>query len=209
MASAIAAHSKLIGVAPKVKLLAVRAFSGGSDSAQATTFNIMKGLDWAAAKNARIVNMSFAGPGDAMMRDMLGKANARGMVLIAAVGNAGPYSPPLFPAADAHVIGITATDAEDRLLPQANRGTQVAVAAPGVEILAAAPGGGYQVTSGTSVAAAHASGVAALLLARDAKLTPAQVRNAMIRSAHPIAGSRRDFGAGVIDALAAINSLPQ
>ena len=209
MAGAIAARSKLIGVAPKVKLLAVRAFSGGSDSAQATTFNIMKGLDWAAAKNARIVNMSFAGPGDAMMRDMLGKANARGIVLIAAVGNAGPQSPPLFPAANAHVIGITATDAEDRLLPQANRGTQVAVAAPGVEILAAAPEGGYQVTSGTSVAAAHASGVAALLLARDARLTPAQVRNTMIRSAHPIAGSRRDFGAGVIDALAAVNSLPR
>jgi subtilisin family serine protease len=185
----------------------VRAFSGSSDSAQATTFNIMKGLDWAAAKNARIVNMSFAGPGDAMMRDMLGKANARGMVLIAAVGNAGPSSPPLFPAANAHVIGITATDAEDRLLPQANRGTQVAVAAPGVDILAAAPEGGYQVTSGTSVAAAHASGVAALLLARNGKLTPAQVRNAMIRSAHPVAGSRRDFGAGVIDALAAVNSL--
>jgi subtilisin family serine protease len=209
MAGAIAAHSKLIGVAPKVKLLAVRAFSGGSDSAQATTFNIMKGLDWAAAKNARIVNMSFAGPADSMMRDMLGKANARGIVLVAAVGNAGPSSPPLFPAANAHVIGITATDAEDRLLPQANRGTQVAVAAPGVEILAAAPEGGYQVTSGTSVAAAHASGVAALLLARDARLTPAQVRNAMIRSAHPVAGSRRDYGAGVIDALAAVNSLPR
>ena len=209
MAGAIAAHSKLVGVAPKVKLLAVRAFSGESDSAQATTFNIMKGLDWAAAKNARIVNMSFAGPNDALMRDMLVKADARGIVLIAAVGNAGPSSPPLFPAANAHVIGITATDAEDKLLPQANRGTQVAVAAPGVEILAAAPEGGYQVTSGTSVAAAHASGVAALLLARDAKLTPAQVRNAMIRSAHPVAGSRRDFGAGVIDALAAVNSLRQ
>ena len=207
MAGAIAAHSKLVGVAPKVKLLAVRAFSGNSDSAQATTFNIMKGLDWAAGKNARIVNMSFAGPGDALMRDMLVKANARGIVLIAAVGNAGPSSPPLFPAANAQVIGITATDAEDRLLPQANRGTQVAVAAPGVEILAAAPEGGYQVTSGTSVAAAHASGVAALLLARNGKLTPAQVRNAMIRSAHPVAGSRRDFGAGVIDALAAVNSL--
>lgn len=208
MAGAIAAHSKLIGVAPKVKRLAVRVFSGSGDSAQATTFNIMKGLDWAASKNARIVNMSFAGPGDSMVRDMLGKANARGMVLIAAVGNAGPRSPPLFPAADVHVIGITATDAEDKLLPQANRGTQVAVAAPGVDILAAAPEGGYQVTSGTSVAAAHASGVAALLLARDGKLTPAQVRNTLIRSAHPIPGSRRDFGAGVIDALAAINSLP-
>ncbi|HLA20365.1 MAG TPA: S8 family serine peptidase [Pseudolabrys sp.] len=209
MAGAIAAHTKLLGVAPKVKLLAVRAFTGDKERAQSTTFNILKGLDWSAGKGARIVNMSFAGPSDPMVRNMLAKAHERGIVLIAAVGNAGPKSPPLYPAADAHVIGVTATDADDKLLPQANRGTQVALAAPGVEILATAPEGGYQVTSGTSVAAAHASGVAALLLARDSKLTPAQVRNAMTRSAHPIAGSRRDFGAGVIDALAAINSLPR
>ena len=127
MAGAIAAHNKLIGVAPKVRLLAVRAFAGAGDSAQSTTFNILKGLDWAVAKNARIVNMSFAGPADGMVRDMLAKASARGTVLIAAVGNAGPRSAPLYPAADAHVIGVTATDADDKLLPQANRGPQVAV----------------------------------------------------------------------------------
>src|SRR5664279_3232525 len=165
MAGAIAAHSRLIGVAPKVKLLAVRAFSGDKDSAQGTTFNILKGLDWAASKNARIVNMSFAGPPDPMFRDMLTKAHVRGIVLIAAVGNAGPRSPPLYPAADPDVIGVTATDAEDRLFPQANRGPQVAVAAPGVQVLEPAPDATYQVTTGTSVAAAHASGVAALLLA--------------------------------------------
>ena len=169
MAGAIAAHTKLIGVAPKVKLLAVRAFSGDKESAQGTTFNILKGLDWAASKNARIVNMSFAGPANSMFRDMLSKAHDRGIVLIAAVGNAGPRSPPLYPAADRDVIGVTATDADDKLLPQANRGPQVAVAAPGVQVLEPAPDGGYQVTTGTSVAAAHASGVAALLLARDPK----------------------------------------
>ncbi len=208
MAGAIAAHSKLIGVAPKVRLLAVRAFAGEGESAQSTTFNILKAIDWAAGQNARIINMSFAGPPDPMVRDMLGKASARNIVLIAAVGNAGPRSPPLFPAADSHVIGVTATDAEDKLLPQANRGPQVAVAAPGVDILAAAPGGTYQVTSGTSVAAAHASGVAALLLARKPGLKPEEVRRLLIRSAHATGGKRNDVGAGVIDALSAVNSLP-
>ncbi len=204
IAGAIAAHSKLVGVAPKVKLLAVRAFSGTGESAQSTTFNILKGLDWAASKNARIVNMSFAGPADAMLQEMLIKANARGIVLIAAVGNAGPNSPPLYPGADVGVIGVTATDAEDKLMPMANRGPQVAFAAPGVEILAAAPDGGYQVTSGTSVAAAHASGVAALLLAAQPNLTPAQVRSVLTRYAHRIPGKRNEVGAGVIDALAVI-----
>jgi subtilisin family serine protease len=205
MAGAIAARSRLVGVAPKVKLLAVRAFSGSGESAESTTFNILKSVDWAASKNARIINMSFAGPADDLLREMLARASARGIVLIAAVGNAGPRSPPLYPAADAGVIGVTATDAEDRLMPMANQGPQVAVAAPGVEILAAAPDGKYQVTSGTSVAAAHASGVAALLLASKPKLTPAQVRTSLIRSANRIPGKRTEVGAGVIDALAVIN----
>jgi hypothetical protein len=136
---------------------------GFGESAESTTFNILKSVDWAASKNARIINMSFVGPPDDLLREMLAEENARGIVLIAAVGNAGPRSPPLYPAVDADVIGVTATDVDDKLMPQAgNRGPQVAVAAPGVEILAVAPDGKYQVT-GTSIAAARASGV--LLLA--------------------------------------------
>jgi len=207
MAGAIAAHAKLIGVAPKVKLLAIRAFGGAGEGAQGTTFNILKGLDWAAGKNARIVNMSFAGPPDPMFRDMLSKAHARGIVLIAAVGNAGPRSPPLYPAADPDVIGVTATDADDHLLAEANRGSQVAVAAPGVMVLVPAPDEKYALTTGTSVASAHVTGVVALLLARDPKLTPDQVRRDLIRSARKIPGSRRDIGAGVVDALGAVNAV--
>ena len=105
------------------------------------------------------------------------------------------------------MIGVTATDADDKLLPQANRGPQVAVAAPGVQVLEPAPDGGYQVTTGTSVAAAHASGVAALLLARDPNLTPDQVRRDLIRSARAISGKKQDVGAGVIDALAAVDAV--
>jgi subtilisin family serine protease len=205
IAGAIAARNRLVGVAPKVKLLAVRAFSGSGETAESTTFNILKSVDWAARKNARIINMSFAGPPDDLLREMLARANARGIVLIAAVGNAGPRSPPLYPAAVAGVIGVTATDVDDRLMPQANQGPQVAVAAPGVEILAVAPDGKYQITSGTSVAAAHASGVAALLLASKPNLKPAQVRASLVRAANRIPGKRTEVGAGVIDALAVIN----
>ncbi len=206
MAGAIAAHAKLLGVAPRVKLLAARAFSGTDQAADGTTFNIMKAFDWAAAQQARVINMSFAGPSDPMMRSMLERGYARGIVMIAAVGNSGPNSPPLFPAADAHVIGVTATDSEDKLLPVANRGPQVAFATPGVQILVPSPGGSYQLTSGTSVATAHASGVAALLLARKA-LKPDEVRAVLSRTAQPVAGSRTDYGAGVIDAYKALSSL--
>lgn len=207
MAGAIAAHVKLLGVAPKVKILAVRAFTGEKESAESTTFSILKAVDWSAGKGARVINMSFAGPADPALRTMLAKAAARGIVLIAAVGNAGPRAPPLYPAADPLVIGVTATDADDKILPQANRGPQVAVAAPGVDILVPAPDGGYQMTSGTSVAAAHASGVAALLLARKPDMSAADVRRVLIGTAHGIVGKKTDTGAGVIDAYDAINSL--
>jgi subtilisin family serine protease len=207
MAGAIAAHSRLLGVAPKMKLLAVRAFAGVGEGAQGTTFNILKGLDWAAARNARIVNMSFASPPDPLVREMVSKANAHGIVLIAAVGNAGPNSPPLYPAADAGVIAVTATDANDKLLPVANRGAHVAVAAPGVRVLVPGTDGGYVLTTGTSVAAAHASGVAALLLARKVSLKPADVRRLLIGSAQKINGPKQEVGAGVINALSAVNAV--
>ena len=86
MAGAIAAHAKLMGVAPKVRLLAIRAFAGEGDSAQGTTFSILKELDWAASRDARIVNMSFAGPADAMMHDMIRKAHARSIGATAVAG---------------------------------------------------------------------------------------------------------------------------
>jgi hypothetical protein len=100
IAGLIAAHGRLMGAAPAAKLLAVRAFDSEAAGAQGTTFNILKGLDWAAANGARIVNMSFAGPADPMLHRSLQAAHESGIVLIAAAGNAGAKSPPLYPAAE-------------------------------------------------------------------------------------------------------------
>lgn len=208
MAGAVAARGRLIGVAPRARLLAVRAFGSRATSADGTTFNVLKGIDWAAGEGARIINMSFAGPSDPLMADMLKAADTRGIVLVAAVGNAGPRSPPLYPGAYPQVIGVTATDSGDKLLPVANRGPQVAVAAPGVDVLLPAPGGGLQVTSGTSAAAAHVSGVAALLLARNPKMKPADVRRVLTTTASALGASPRnsEFGAGLVDPLKAVDA---
>ena len=92
-----------------------------------------KGLDWAADQGARVVNMRFAGPSDPRLHDALAKAYKRGMVLLAAAGNAGPNSPPLYPGADPNVIAVTATDSRDALFPGANRGNYIAVAAPDIK----------------------------------------------------------------------------
>ena len=115
MAGAIAAHLKLMGIAPGAQLLAARAFDDNRD-AKGTSFAIYKSLQWAADNGARIVNMSFAGPADPTLHTMLAAAFEKGLVLIAAAGNAGPTSPPLYPAADPNVIAVTATDFERRLV---------------------------------------------------------------------------------------------
>ena len=208
MAGAIAAHRTMLGSAPRVGLLTVRAFSSTANSAQGTTFNILRGLDWAADQGARVVNMSFAGPSDPALHDALVKANKKGMVLIAAAGNAGPNSPPLYPGADPNVIAVTATDSRDALFPGANRGNYIAVAAPGVDVFAPAPEGTYQLTTGTSVAAAEVSGVAALLIERNPALTPAAVRKILMDTAFHLGpkGRNRDFGTGLVNALDEVNA---
>ena len=210
MAGAIAARRTVLGTAPRVGLLTINAFSTKAAEAEGTTFTILKGLDWAAAQGARIINMSFAGPSDPRLRDALLKANRKGIVLIAAAGNAGPNSPPLFPAADPNVIAVTATDIDDALFSGANRGNHIAVAAPGVDVLVPAPDGAFQFTTGTSVAAAEVSGVVALLLERNPSLTPADVRRILSGTAKDLGPKGRDpsFGAGLVDALRAVMAAP-
>jgi filamentous hemagglutinin family protein len=206
MAGAIAAHRRLMGIAPAARLYAIHAFSSNAASAESTTFSILKGLDWATTKGVRVINMSFAGPRDPSMERSLKNAHDKGIVLIAAAGNAGPKSPPLYPGADPSVIAVTATDANDRVFTGANRGRYIAVAAPGVDILVPAPDSTYQLTTGTSVSSAEVSGVVALLLERNPNLTPEEIRKILTVSAkHPGTKERDDdLGSGLVDPSKAI-----
>jgi subtilisin family serine protease len=209
IAGAIAAHDRLEGIAPAVRILAIRAFDGSKTGGDGTTLSILRGIDWAVGHGARIINMSFAGPQDPVIARALGAAKSKGIVLVAAAGNAGPDSPPLYPAADANVIAVTATDPADRLLGRANRGHHIAVAAPGVDILLPVPDGRYQISSGTSFAAAHITGVVALLLEVKPGLSPDAVRKVLESTAKDLGPKGRDdlFGAGLADAYRAILAL--
>jgi Subtilase family len=210
MTGAIAAHRRLLGIAPRARILAIHAFSPDAQHPQqATTQNIIAGIEWAIAKGARVVNMSFAGPYDPMLQLALKKAREKGVVLIAAAGNMGPQSPPLYPAADENVIAVTAVDENDKLMPQANQGPHVALAAPGVNVLEAAPRGTYNFTTGTSVAAAHVSGVAALILERDPAVDPFRLEEVLFSTAKDLGTPGRDamFGYGLVDPYRALNAL--
>jgi subtilisin family serine protease len=206
IAGLVVAHGKLMGSAPGARILGIRAFDPAGASAEGSTFNILKGLDWAAANGARVINMSFAGPSDPAIHRSLEAAHKRGIVLVAAAGNQGPKSPPLYPAADPNVIAVTATDADDKLFELSNRGRHIAVAAPGAQILVAIPDGGYEVSSGTSYSAAEVSGIIALMLERKGDITPDQVRGILLATARDLGPKGPDimFGAGLADAYGAI-----
>ncbi len=208
IAGILVAHSTLRGVAPEAKLLSVRAFRGGGpDPALSTSFQLLKGINWAFSSGAKIMNMSFAGPMDPLLERIIKNATAKGAIFIAAAGNNGPKGAPVYPAAYPEVIAVTATDEKDRLYGKANRGNYVFIAAPGVDIVAPALKGGYDLSSGTSMAAAHVSGVVALLLERDAKLDGSGARAILSKSARkpdPAAASEA-FGAGIVDAAGALS----
>jgi subtilisin family serine protease len=195
-----------MGAAPAAKILAIRAFGADGNSAEATTMAILKSVEFASLRQARIINMSFAGPADPGLARQLAAAKAKGAVLIAASGNFGPKSPPQYPAADPNVIAVSATDANDKMFRASNIGPHIAVSAPGVDILLPAPDKDYRLISGTSFSAAYVSGVAALVLQRAPGLTPDAVRDILVSTAKDLGPTGRDseFGAGLVDAYQAI-----
>ena len=208
IAGAIVAHAKLMGSAPEARLIAIRAFGVGSKGAESTSYVILRGLDYAAEHGAQIINMSFAGPKDPLIERGIAATAARGILMVAAAGNAGAKSPPLYPAANPNVIAVSGTDAQEKLFAASNRGNHIAISAPGADIFLPAPDEKYQITSGTSFSAAYVSGVAALMLERNPALKPNDVRAILTKTARDLGVPGRDdqFGAGEADAFAAVTA---
>ena len=209
IAGVIVAHARLMGSAPAANIVAIRAFATAPSGAESTSFVVLKALDYAASHGAQIVNMSFAGPKDALIERGIAAAASKGIVMVAAAGNAGPKSPPLYPAANPNVIAVSATDAHDKLFAASNRGSHIAIAAPGVDIFLPAPDEKYQMTSGTSFSAAYISGLVALMLERNPALKPEEVRATLMKTARDLGSPGRDdlFGAGEADAFAAVSAV--
>ena len=194
-----------MGSAPEARIIAIRAFGSTPGGAESSSYIIIKSLNYAVLHGAQIINMSFAGPKDLLIERGIAATAARDVLLVAAAGNAGPKSPPLFPAANPNVIAVSGTDAQDRLFTASNRGVHIALAAPGTDIFLPAPDQKYQMTSGTSFSAAYVSGIAALLLERNPALKPSEVRAILTSTARDLGTPGKDelFGYGEADAFAA------
>jgi subtilisin family serine protease len=156
-----------------------------------------KALDWLVSEQVDIVNMSIAGPRNSVLSLLLAAADARSVILIAATGNEGRGTV-AFPAADPHVIAITAIDARLRLFGSANTGRDVDFAAPGVDLLVVGDKGSTY-RSGTSYAAALATAVIAHEIGAG-KHTRERIVAALRAGAQDLGAPGRDskFGWGLL-----------
>ena len=125
---------------------------GGNPAAGSATA-IVRALAWAASKWPSVINVSLVGPANRTLAKAVGALRARGIAIVAAVGNDGPAAPAQYPASYPGVIAVTGVDAGNRALREAGRSSHLDFAAPGADLAAALPGKGYTEVRGTSFAA--------------------------------------------------------
>jgi len=196
------------GVAPSAEILALKAcdpIAEGSLQARCWTSTLVQALDRALQDEAGIINMSLAGPPDELLGRYVRLALDEDRLVVAGAGNGGAQARPGFPAALPGVLAVTAVDVAEGLYDRANRGDYIDLAAPGVDIFVPAPDGTYPPVSGTSMAAAHVSAVAALIAELNPLLSASELRAALMTHVRDLGEPGRDgnFGAGLVDACLA------
>lgn len=225
IASLVAGHGSgpgrragVIGVAPSARVLSVRVILDDQEPGFAV-YNensaydnaIGNGIRYAVNHGAGVINMSLGGTMPTReLRQAVGYAITRGVVVVAAAGNdgtaGGGFSPYSYPASYPGVISVAAVGANGTRASFSERNASVVISAPGVNVVGAGPGGTYVLGSGTSPASAIVAGAAALIRSRYPRLSPALVEQALISSARkrPRAGYSPGVGFGEVDAAAAL-----
>lgn len=193
IASLIAGRGAVRGAAPRAGLLVADVY--GSDPAGGNALALARALGWMAQRRVKIVAVSLVGPSNPLVQRAVAAAAARGVQVVAAVGNDGPAAPPAYPASYPGVIAVTGVDGRNRALIEAGRSLHLDYAAPGADIIAAAPGGGTAPVRGTSYAVPF---VAAR--AWRAASAGASIRATLDAEAQdlPPRGTDRRFGRGLV-----------
>jgi subtilisin family serine protease len=208
-----AANSRgIVGVAFRARLMIVKVLDARGAG---TMGGVAEGIRYAAANGARVINLSLGGPtrDDVLVEAVRAAADANAL-LVCSAGNLGnnvdnePSYPVALPARN--LIGVAATEPErGRTLGSfSNYGRNtIALAAPGVDVLSSANDGGYVLKSGTSMAAPHAAGVAALMAAMRPDMSAVELRAQLLqnagRSSLPVNGGYLDALSSVVSAASA------
>jgi subtilisin family serine protease len=145
------ASGDLQALVPQARLFAADVFYLQGDEVRSDALAILRALDWAVESDAEVIALSLSGEANGALQRGI-RAAARRAGLVAAAGNGGPNGAPAYPAAYPEVLAVTAIDVRKRPYRNANRGSYVDLAAPGVGIWSADADGGFTNWSGTSFA---------------------------------------------------------
>jgi len=223
------------GVAWRVKLMSVKFIGRRNGDLEGTTSDAIKAINYTTAQrnrgiNIRAINASWGNADKSQaLRDAIAAAGQAGILFVTSAGNGGDDSfgddvdqQPDYPAAWSKdistMISVAALDRTDRLPLYSNYGHEsIDVAAPGGVcncpngIYSTLPGGAYGYAFGTSMSTPHVTGIAALLWSTDASLTPAQVKERITRTAHPVTAlASKVVSSGRASAFNALtNTIPQ
>ena len=156
VASLIAGHPPVRGAATGAQVIAADVY--GTDPAGGNASAIARALAWLTGQGVSVVNISLVGPPNPLLARVVAAAQARGVAIVAPVGNDGPAAPPSYPASYPGVIAVTAVDGRGRLLIEAGRATHLDYAAPGADMRAARSRGDPVPVRGTSFAAPLVAG---------------------------------------------------
>ena len=200
--AAAAASNNAIGVAAVAWGCRIMPVRISDNSGMASESDIASGLSWAANHGARIANISYYITGSRTISSAARSFQNKGGVVIAAAGN---YGVSETIGDDPYMLTVGATDPSDNMYEWSNRGVNLDVVAPG-NVYTTLNGGGYGTGGGTSFAAPVVSGVAALVLSTNPRLTPQQVQNIVRTSADDLgaAGSDLTYGYGRVNAARAL-----
>ncbi len=177
IASAANNEEGIFGIAPDVEVAALRACWPAADEpvrAACSSFTLAQALEIAIAIRSDVINLSLAGPADPLLERLVREATVRGAVVVGAMPPAGDVDVS-FPASSPNILSARAPGDMRAASPSA-------LPAPAEEILTTIPGGGYAILSGTSLAAAHLSGIVALLRERSPDVTMARAAELLRQS---------------------------
>lgn len=172
------------------------------------TAQLLKAIDWLISQRVHVVNMSFGGPEDPLLRAAVSKLIKLGISVVAAAGNGGPDAEAVFPAAYPGVIAVTGVDAANVAANSGNQGKYVALAAPGVDVWVPNKTTGRYAT-GSSFAVPFVTGAIAHMLAYNPRLSTAGVSRLLCDSAKDLGASGRDnvYGCGLVQASNAMAAM--
>jgi subtilisin family serine protease len=161
---------------------------------------LMKSMDWLLGENLQAINFSVAGADNKIVRDIIEKAKAKNVAMIAAGGNWGTDQRPAYPAAYDEVMAVTAFGDKGVLYSHANFGAYIDFAAPGVDVFTATPGGGGKLQSGTSFASPFVTVLTALEVARGRAPDPKSIIPLLSQTVIDLGAKGRDdqFGWGYV-----------